>query len=576
MNHREETKLMLQVTALKPIEKPKELPRWKYKPHAFPNGASSYWIKWKLYPGDSRFFSLPKTMIIKFDKELSHVDNENISALNEWKVTKLSYSSYLPRMCEELNFFETMYDQEGELITALFRIKWMIDVDNISYTLKNFDAFKDLCYKTIFTPSMKEKIARMVEENYVDDIEAENIRNMRNPDMLSIMQRKKKSLEFLNVHVKAMLQISFGIKILSFIVNHFAVMRSINIQKNIDLFHQFYIDMFQVFDWPFNIYNKIYCYIENKVNSSYNFNKSIFEQQEIEGKDKSVIINQLMSRNVIIDNFIKFQMPQTWNSVKEQPNERVLSFLCSIINTHISIFIMQVFRRNLIETSIVPDADGNSKNDRYRASKMKINEEYVITCSMDMRHLVDTLYKKYEKDITPEEIDYYRRNMKPNRLHQLMIEIYFFNHTSSSQEFALLRNLDWYKLLLIMRKDIMRRFNVTKDTLLDSTLALILTANIEETPVGEKMYIKDTKYLKDHEVYNALVSRYYSTIVDINEDIIKKFLITFANSKYRFVLYEQQELLDEEITLNKRELIDELLNFLVMANTGVSFETVVC
>ena len=333
---------MLQLTSVKPVEKPSEIPRWKYKKHSFPNGASSYWIKWKLYPDDARFFSLPKTMIIKFDKELSHVDNENIAALNEWKVTKLSYSSYLPRMCEELNFFETMYDQEGELITALFRIKYLIDVDNISYTMRNFDAFKDLCYKTIFTPSMKEKITRMVDENYVDDIEAENIRNMSNPDMLSIMQRKKKSLEFLNVHVKAMLQISFGIKILSFIINHFAVMRSINIQKNIDIFYRFYIDMFHVFDWDFDIYNKIYAYVESKVASSYNFNKTIFEQQDIEGKDKSIIISQLMSRNCIIDNFVKFQLPQTWNSAKEQPNERVLSFLCSIINTHISIFIMQV------------------------------------------------------------------------------------------------------------------------------------------------------------------------------------------------------------------------------------------
>lgn len=563
---------MLQLTSMKPVDKPAELPRWKYKKNKFPNGAASYWIKFKLYPDDARFFSLPKTMIIKFDKELDHIDNENIAALNEWKVTKLSYSSYLPRMCEELNFFEALYDQEGELITALFRIKYLIDVDNVSYSMKNFDAFKDLVYKTIFTPSMKEKILRMVDENYVDDIEAENVRNMSNPDMLSIMQRKKKSLEFLNVHVKAMLAISFGIKILSFIVNHFAVMRSINIQKNIDLFYRFYIDMFHVFDWDFDIYNKIYAYIENKVNSSYNFNRSIFEQQEIEGKDKSIIINQLMSRNVIIDNFIKFQMPQTWNSVKGQPNERVLSFLCSIINTHISIFIVQVFRRNLIETSIVPDADGNSKNDRYRASKMKVNEEYTTICSMDMRQLVDKLFKKYEKEITPEEIDYYRKNLKPSRLHQLMIEIYFFNYTSSSQEFALLRNLDWYKLLLIMRKDIMRRFNITKDTLLDSTLCLILTANIEETPVGEKMYIKDTKYLKDDPLYNELVNRFYSTIVDINEDIIKKFLITFVNAKYTFVLYEEQDILGQEITLNKRELISELENFLIMANTSISLE----
>ena len=220
-------------------------------------------------------------MIINFDKELSHVENENIAALNEWKVTKLSYSSYLPRMCEELNFFEAMYDREGELITALFRIKYLIDVDNVSYTMRNFDAFKDLCYKTIFTPSMKEKITRMVEENYADDIEAENLRNMSNPTLLSIMQRKKKSLEFKNEHVKAILEVSFGVKILSFIINHFAVMRSINIQKNLDIFYRFYLDMFDVFEHDFNIFNKIYAYIESKVNSSSNFNRTIFEQQEI-------------------------------------------------------------------------------------------------------------------------------------------------------------------------------------------------------------------------------------------------------------------------------------------------------
>jgi hypothetical protein len=244
---------------MKPIKKVKEIPKWKYKKNSFPNGKSSYLVKWKLHPDDARFFSLPKTMIVKFDKELSHMDNKNIAALNEWKVTKLSYSSYLPKMCEELNFFEVMYDKEGELIAALFRIKYLIDVDNVSYTMKNFDAFKDIVYKIIFTESMKEKIIKMVDENYIDDIEAENFHNMKDPDMLSIMQRKKKSLEFLNIHVKNMIQISYGIKILSFIVNHFAVMRSINIQKNIDIFYRFYIGVFDVFKNDFDLFNKIYA-----------------------------------------------------------------------------------------------------------------------------------------------------------------------------------------------------------------------------------------------------------------------------------------------------------------------------
>lgn len=249
----------------------------------------------------------------------------------------------------------------------------------------------------------------------------------------------------------------------------------------------------------------------------------------------------------------------------------------SIMNAlHVANVVEDIwFRRNLVETSLVPDADGNSKNDRYRASKMKVNEEHVFTCTMDMAQLVERLYKKYENEITPEEIEYYRRNLKPNRLQQLMIEIYFFNYTSSSQEFALLRNYDWYKLLLIMRRDIMKRMNITKDTLLDSTLCLILTANIEETPVGEKMYIKDTKYLKDDPEYNTLVNKYYSTIVDMNEDIIKKFLITFVNSKYRFVLYEEKDLYDQEITINKRELMSELLNFLLISNEAITLEDMI-
>ena len=280
-------KLQTTIPLKKRTEEKEVIPRWKYKRHSFPNKKSSYWIKWKLYPDDAKFFANGKLLTIHFDKELNHLHNENISAFNDWKVTRSSYYQHLPFICEELNFFETMYDKDAELITALFRIKYLIDGDNFSYNESNFNSFKDLCYKTIFTDSFKDKIKIMIDDNYVDDIE-EDITKVDNPDILTIMQRKKKSLEFKNEHVKAMLMISFGIKILSFIVNHYAVMRGINIQKQSNIFYNFYIDMFKVFNFDFDIYNKIYSYVENKVNSSYNFNKSIFEQQEIEGEKQEI------------------------------------------------------------------------------------------------------------------------------------------------------------------------------------------------------------------------------------------------------------------------------------------------
>lgn len=564
---------MLQTNAIKPIgSKKEEIPRWEYKKHAFPNGAESYWIRWKCHPDDERFFAYPKLLVTKFDEEFCQSGNENVQVLNTWKVTKQSYSTYLPRMCEELNFFEAMYDREGELITALFRIKYFIDADSISYGERNFDAFRDFCYKTIFTDTMKEKIVRCVDENYVDDIEADNMMDSRNPDALAVFAKKRRTLEFLNVHVKAMLTVSYCIKILSFIINHFCVMRGINVQKNIDLFYRFYVPTFTMFGWEFDIFNKIYAYTAAKVASSMSYNRVIFEQQEIEGRDKSIIIHKLLTENCVVDKLVKFNLPQTWNYAKGQPKERVLSFLASIVNTHLSIFIMQVFRRNLIEVSMTVDADGNSKTDRYRASKMKLNEEYVILASMDMHQLVSKLYSDYANEITPEEIMYYRRNLQPSRLQQLMVEIYFFNYTGSSHEFSILRNEDLFKLLLIMRHDLMRRLNVKRSTIIDSMLTLIITANIEENPVGEKVYMKDTKFLEKNEDYQLLASRFYPTMLDIDPDILKRMLITFANAKYRFVVHEHPDLLGQEISIDKYELMQQLLTFLVIANTSITLE----
>lgn len=223
-------------------------------------------------------------------------------------------------------------------------------------------------------------------------------------------------------------------------------------------------------------------------------------------------------------------------------------------------------------SNAIPDADGSSKNDRYRAAKMKMNEEYAITCTMDMRQLTNYLFKKYENEITPEEIEYYRKHMTKSKLQQQMLEIYFFNYTSSAQEFALLQDYDWFRLLLVMRKDLMNRLNVTKDMIIDNPLISIITANVEETPLGEKVYVKDTKFLNENETYKLLVKKYYSTIMELDDNIIKELLISFSNSKYRFVLYEDKELLDEEIVINKRELMNSILDFLVLANSSITLE----
>jgi hypothetical protein len=76
-------------------------------------------------------------------------------------------------------------------------------------------------------------------------------------------------------------------------------------------------------------------------------------------------------------------------------------------------------------------------------------------------------------------------------------------------------------------------------------------------------------------MYKLLMDKYYSVIADINPDLVKKFLLGFVNSNYKMVLYEYQHLKDSELSLNKRELINEILSFLILANTNFSMSEMI-
>lgn len=266
---------MLQIKDLKPVEEVKEVKRWPYVKHSFPNGKESYWIGWKIHPDDEKFFPANKGIYIRFDKELNHLGNENISAMNEFKVTRKSYVYRIEDICDALNFFETMYDKEGELITALFEVKCLVDVNEYYYPLKSYPAFIKKVYDTIFTPTMLKKIQLMVEENYADDIEIDES-DGKDINQLTVIQQKKRSLAFTNDQVKAMLEVSFCTKILAFIVNHFLVMRSVNVQKNLEYFYNAFKPAFDLFEHDFNVYNKIYAYVESKIAMKVSYNKAIF------------------------------------------------------------------------------------------------------------------------------------------------------------------------------------------------------------------------------------------------------------------------------------------------------------
>lgn len=195
-----------------------------------------------------------KLFVCHFERLFGHADK--LSLYDRFLIGKESYINQLDVITAYTNFFINNYDFENELVTAYLKIKFSLDKDreHLIYNEHNMTSYIDFIYETMFTPTMIKKIIDMVEENYLDDIESED------DDKKKYLKNDKKhleSLEFTNQHIKVLLEISFGMKIMSPVLFHFIQINGIKIEKDSDIIYMFYKKLFELFGYG-NTY-ELYC-----------------------------------------------------------------------------------------------------------------------------------------------------------------------------------------------------------------------------------------------------------------------------------------------------------------------------
>lgn len=289
---------------------------------------------------------------------------ENVMPYDRFIISKASYEAQLDVITRYINFFINTYDKDMELMTAYLKLKFAIDKQKM-YDENAVNGFIDLIYDVMFTPTMVDKIRLMVEENYLDDIESDE------GDKKKYVKTEKKhleSLEFTNQHVKVLLAISFGIKILSPVMFHYTRMNNVDIGKDTYTIYKFYERLFVIFGFgtdyniynedgslydsniskeqaeehikdhglklvrdgyvnkyyfnlhdldskedrmvyysqvPINMYNKLWIYVKAKVLESNASNSPIFAQREVFGVDLFTVVNMFTKRVLISDNMVK-------------------------------------------------------------------------------------------------------------------------------------------------------------------------------------------------------------------------------------------------------------------------------
>ena len=105
--------------------------------------------------------------VVHFDKIFNQ---PNLKPLTNFILKKSSYINQLPIITRYTNFFINCYDPENDLCMAYLKLKYALDKER-KFNETNTEALIDLIYEIMFTDRLCEKITRMVEENYLDDIE---------------------------------------------------------------------------------------------------------------------------------------------------------------------------------------------------------------------------------------------------------------------------------------------------------------------------------------------------------------------------------------------------------------------
>lgn len=437
------------------------------------------------------------------------------------------------------------------------------------------------------------------------------------------MKNEKKhleSLEFTNQHIKILLRISFGMKLMSPLLFHYLAINIYKIEKDDDVIFRFYHKLFTIFGYgndyerfdkdgnllergidksviddalkngtvtkttedgrvykyylesgdyytltKIDMYNKLYVYVKAKVLESNSNNAPIFEQREIFGTDVFTVINQFVKKVLISENIVKYKFNEHWDPKQKKYKENVIGFNKTIIKFQLNYFLKDQYQKNLTEVTNAKNSDGLSGIDKMAMNLTKLNEGTTILVDINKEETMKDIKKKFDVPISDEEIGYYIKNLSLSKLQIEFIDSFFAKYFGAYRDMNLLTKREHITLAVILKKKLLLELGYDTETgdIHQAALPYILTGNLEDR-VNNRV-IRNNRFINkidESYLYEKLKNSKYKYLVQIKPDIILEKLSTFINTRFTYVTYENPELLGEEIVYSEDKISDELLFFL--------------
>lgn len=436
-------------------------------------------------------------------------------------------------ICEQINFFTALYDEDNDLITSMLVAKYI--TDSSRYTIKTFDDFYKEIYDTLFPPKTLEKIEKMVQENNVGD----NVVGLFPVDFTHDMYK-----------------VSFMIKIMHLYVEHFILLTG-NVPKDLyELFARAFTHIMNQIN-P-NMYVLLYNYANTRVLQTIASNQAIYEMRAIDGVTAPTTTQHLMKKTLICDGLIKLTFASEWDPIQKRPTYSCVGLIKSIVSRYTNNTRRMQMRYSLV--NVEGDisqllADSVSSNAPVSVIRSFNPGEYQCKY-MDLNKIISEII--LTTDVS--SIQWYLENLiQMNDLSKILVDTVLYNKFHSSLTTNTLSMKQKYYLLLYVRSLIMEIYGLSEEDTISNPLINILMGKVTNTStktLTQKDLNSVRKYVKLNNLREYLLSE--KNVNKYIEEILQCVL-----SNYTIVNHNAPELLGTNLVYDTNKMTVDLLDMIV-------------
>lgn len=490
---------------------------------------------WEMKPEDNIVGYSGKTLIIPFNDIFKR---DTVETFNVFDISlKEAYYKQLDVITLYINYFLKFYDPDHELIMAYLKLKYIIDVADTKNIKR--ESMIDLIMEWLFTDSICAKIAKMSQDNYRVDLNADN-------------QKKRKSskkvyppaLQFNEHHAEILMRVSVSIKFIIPVVLHYIkVFKSKKESK--DNLYKYYMPLFRnpVLTDDVNILGKLRHTIASRVNSYSKPDRGIYDKHEAVGSSVETFIEDLFHKNLITDTVFSYRY-----------NGNIISYNSVVLRYQLAFHSKEDLKMDFLTVSTEKEPEGLSGLDKMEMHTTKIDSFLLLFSKVNIQDTIARIKGRIQMEISPEEINFYLECHDFNNTSKELIFYYYAKYFGGFRDLNFVKRVEYVTLMIIMKR------------LLEADGSMYLNQVISANVKGKSSarVIRNAKFLDKivtSSIYQNLMKKKYPSLKDEKDCPVIALLSRIINTNWTIVDYDIKEHVDEPLEINNDVLSEEFIKF---------------